>query len=136
MGDGGIDEKEANCLVHAALLCLDEDPDERLGDMQHVVHMLKAVKLDGKGEFRYRYLEWVTSYFHSKLGCGGLDDVAKALAYLHHDCSPQMLHLALKPEIILLDDNLQAIVSSTGISKLKINDRSTNHLTLAGINGI
>ncbi|CAN6163280.1 unnamed protein product [Urochloa humidicola] len=43
-------------------------------------------------------------------------DVARALAYLHHECRLQILHLDVKPGNILLDGDLQAHVSDFGIS--------------------
>ncbi|KAI7748138.1 hypothetical protein M8C21_019587 [Ambrosia artemisiifolia] len=51
-------------------------------------------------------------------------DVAKALAYLHHDCRSKVLHLDVKPENILIDGNYNAIVSDFGISKLMKRDDS------------
>ncbi|XP_059455080.1 probable receptor-like protein kinase At5g20050 [Corylus avellana] len=44
-------------------------------------------------------------------------DVAKALSYLHHDCRSRVLHLDVKPENILLDENYKAIVADFGLSK-------------------
>nr|CAB3477538.1 unnamed protein product [Digitaria exilis] len=41
--------------------------------------------------------------------------VAKALAYLHHECHTQILHLDVKPGNILLDCDLRAHVSDFGI---------------------
>ncbi|KAI4325951.1 hypothetical protein MLD38_031309 [Melastoma candidum] len=37
-------------------------------------------------------------------------DVAKVLAYLHHDCRFRVLHLNVKPQNILLDGSYRAIV--------------------------
>ncbi|KAF6170332.1 hypothetical protein GIB67_043022 [Kingdonia uniflora] len=50
--------------------------------------------------------------------------VAKALAYLHHDCSPRILHLDIKPENIFLDDDFGAVVSDFGLSQLMSKDKS------------
>ena len=44
--------------------------------------------------------------------------MAKALSYLHHDCRSRILHLDVKPENILLDDNYRAVVSDFGLAKL------------------
>ncbi|CAN6334377.1 unnamed protein product [Urochloa humidicola] len=43
-------------------------------------------------------------------------DVARALAYLHHECQRRILHLDVKPGNILLDGGLRAHVSDFGIS--------------------
>ncbi|KAG2279978.1 hypothetical protein Bca52824_051198 [Brassica carinata] len=51
-------------------------------------------------------------------------DVAKALAYLHHDCRSKILHLDVKPENILLDENYRAVVTDFGLSKLIARDES------------
>ncbi|KAK6158071.1 hypothetical protein DH2020_005385 [Rehmannia glutinosa] len=44
--------------------------------------------------------------------------IAKALAYLHHDCKPQILHLNIKSTNILLDENYNAKLSDYGLEKL------------------
>ncbi|KAJ1692434.1 hypothetical protein LUZ63_009132 [Rhynchospora breviuscula] len=44
-------------------------------------------------------------------------DVAKALAYLHHECHHRILHLDIKPANILLDGGFKALISDFGISK-------------------
>lgn len=43
---------------------------------------------------------------------------ARALAYLHHDCRPPILHLNLKSTNILLDENYEAKLSDYGLAKL------------------
>ncbi|XP_078162002.1 putative receptor-like protein kinase At5g20050 [Carex rostrata] len=52
-------------------------------------------------------------------------DVAKALAYLHHECHHRILHLDIKPANILLDGDFRALLSDFGISKLIGKDEST-----------
>ncbi|XP_022845996.1 probable LRR receptor-like serine/threonine-protein kinase At1g12460 [Olea europaea var. sylvestris] len=42
---------------------------------------------------------------------------ARALAYLHHDCRPPVLHLNVKPSNILLDENYNAKLSDYGLGK-------------------
>ncbi|KAF7152749.1 hypothetical protein RHSIM_Rhsim01G0078200 [Rhododendron simsii] len=51
-------------------------------------------------------------------------DVAKALSYLHHDCRSKILHLDVKPENILLDENHRGFLSDFGVSKLMEKDAS------------
>ncbi|KAI3694804.1 hypothetical protein L1987_77785 [Smallanthus sonchifolius] len=62
-------------------------------------------------------------------------DVAKALAYLHHDCRSKVLHLDVKPENILLDENHRAFVTDFGLSKLMTRDQSRVLTTLRGTKG-
>ncbi|XVF49281.1 hypothetical protein PTKIN_Ptkin03bG0255900 [Pterospermum kingtungense] len=62
-------------------------------------------------------------------------DVAKALSYLHHDCRSKILHLDVKPENILLDENYKAIVADFGLSKLVGKDESRVITTIRGTRG-
>ncbi|KAK7328390.1 hypothetical protein VNO77_22495 [Canavalia gladiata] len=63
-------------------------------------------------------------------------DVAKGLAYLHHDCRSRILHLDVKPENILLDENYRALVSDFGLAKLIGKDESQKVMsTIRGTKG-
>jgi serine/threonine protein kinase len=62
-------------------------------------------------------------------------DVAKALSYLHHDCRSRILHLDVKPENILLDENYKALVADFGLSKLVGKDESQVMTTIRGTRG-
>ncbi|KAF6138168.1 hypothetical protein GIB67_011008 [Kingdonia uniflora] len=75
-----------------------------------------------------RYLSW-------KSRCRIVVDVAEALAYLHHDCSPQILHLDVKPDNILLDNNFRGVLSDFGLSRLMQNDVGTVFSTIRGTLG-
>ncbi|XP_017980173.1 PREDICTED: G-type lectin S-receptor-like serine/threonine-protein kinase LECRK4 [Theobroma cacao] len=57
--------------------------------------------------------------------------IAKGLAYLHEECSIQIIHCDIKPQNILLDDSFTAKISDFGLAKLLIN----NTKTLTGIRG-
>uniref|UniRef100_A0A453J187 Protein kinase domain-containing protein n=1 Tax=Aegilops tauschii subsp. strangulata TaxID=200361 RepID=A0A453J187_AEGTS len=43
---------------------------------------------------------------------------ARALAYLHHDCRPQVLHLNIKSSNIMIDEEYEAKLSDYGFRKL------------------
>ncbi|KAF8391191.1 hypothetical protein HHK36_023493 [Tetracentron sinense] len=62
-------------------------------------------------------------------------DIAKGLAYLHEDCRHKIIHLDIKPENILLDDNFNAKVSDFGLSKLIDRDQSEVVTTMRGTPG-
>ncbi|KAK9993334.1 hypothetical protein SO802_023037 [Lithocarpus litseifolius] len=60
--------------------------------------------------------------------------VAHALFYMHHDCSPPIVHRDISSKNILLDSQYEAHVSDFGIAKLLYPD-SSNWTSLAGTYG-
>ncbi|XP_057461391.1 G-type lectin S-receptor-like serine/threonine-protein kinase SD2-5 isoform X2 [Actinidia eriantha] len=62
-------------------------------------------------------------------------DIAKGLAYLHEDCLQKIVHLDIKPQNILLDDNFNAKVSDFGLSKLIDRDQTEVVTTMKGTPG-
>ncbi|RLN25549.1 putative receptor-like protein kinase [Panicum miliaceum] len=87
---------------------------QRGGGYRYLVYpFLESGSLDSwlfrGGEGRRRLLPWPA---RRRIAV----DVARALAYLHHECHHQILHLDIKPGNILLDGDLRAHVSDFGIS--------------------
>jgi len=72
-----------------------------------------------------RWLTWAQRYQVAV-------DVAKALAYLHHDCRAKVVHLDVKPENILLDDRRRGMLSDFGLSALMGKEQSRVVTTVRG----
>ncbi|KAF3445805.1 hypothetical protein FNV43_RR10982 [Rhamnella rubrinervis] len=60
--------------------------------------------------------------------------VAHALSYMHHECSPPVIHRDISSNNILLDSEFQACVSDFGTAKF-LNPDSSNWTALAGTYG-
>ncbi|XP_058077322.1 MDIS1-interacting receptor like kinase 2-like [Magnolia sinica] len=60
--------------------------------------------------------------------------VAHALSYMHHDCTPPIVHRDLSSKNVLLNSELEASVSDFGTARLLIPD-SSNWTTVAGTYG-
>lgn len=82
----------------------------------------------GSAATTQRFLPWEQRYAVAL-------DVARALAYLHHDCRSRVLHLDVKPENILLDEAFRACVADFGLSKLMSRDESRVVTTVRGTRG-
>uniref|UniRef100_A0A2K2AAX3 non-specific serine/threonine protein kinase n=1 Tax=Populus trichocarpa TaxID=3694 RepID=A0A2K2AAX3_POPTR len=63
-------------------------------------------------------------------------DIANALEYLQLDCSTQVVHCDLKPQNVLLDDDMVARVADFGIGKVFFADKPTEYSsTASGLRG-
>ncbi|CBI36778.3 unnamed protein product, partial [Vitis vinifera] len=56
-------------------------------------------------------------------------DVANGLEYLHEGCPVQVVHCDLKPQNVLLDNDMVAHVGDSGIGKLISGDKPRGHVT-------
>ncbi|CAN0861268.1 MDIS1-interacting receptor like kinase 1 [Linum grandiflorum] len=63
-------------------------------------------------------VDWVSRY-NIALG------VAQGLAYLHHDCHPQVIHRDIKSNNILLDANLDARIADFGLARMMLQRNET-----------
>ncbi|WVZ79510.1 hypothetical protein U9M48_027081 [Paspalum notatum var. saurae] len=71
-------------------------------------------------------LEW-KQRFNIALG------VAKGLAYLHHECLEWVIHCDVKPENILLDENMEPKITDFGLAKLL--NRAGSNRSISRIRG-
>ncbi|KAK2984953.1 hypothetical protein RJ640_013379 [Escallonia rubra] len=62
-------------------------------------------------------------------------NVAKELAYLHEECKSRIIHLDIKPQNILLDENFNAKLSDFGLAKLMDRDQSHVMTQMRGTRG-
>ena len=61
--------------------------------------------------------------------------IARGLLYLHEQCSTQIIHCDIKPQNILLDDNLYAKISDFGLAKLLVLNQTHTNTAIRGTKG-
>lgn len=74
-------------------------------------------------------LDWCQRY---KIAAGA----AKGIAYLHHDCSPPIIHRDIKSSNILLDEDCEAKIADFGVAKVAEKSlKSSEYSCFAGTHG-
>nr|XP_023911749.1 G-type lectin S-receptor-like serine/threonine-protein kinase At5g35370 [Quercus suber] len=114
------------------------------------IHHVNLVRLKGfcaQGRQRFLVLEYMNrgSLGSTLFGNGPVLEwqerleiaigTARGLAYLHSECEHRIIHCDVKPENILLNDNLQVKISDFGLSKLLDPEQSFLFTTMRGTRG-
>ncbi|KAG8378433.1 hypothetical protein BUALT_Bualt08G0136800 [Buddleja alternifolia] len=75
-------------------------------------------------------LDWYQRY---RIALGA----AKGIAYLHHDCSPAIIHRDIKSTNILLDEDYEAKIADFGVAKVadQVSPRGSEMSCFAGTHG-
>lgn len=55
---------------------------------------------------------------HMKMKSKILQELASGLSYLHHDCSPSIVHCDIKPQNVLLDNDMTVKLCDFGLACL------------------
>ncbi|XP_023643075.1 LEAF RUST 10 DISEASE-RESISTANCE LOCUS RECEPTOR-LIKE PROTEIN KINASE-like 2.5 isoform X1 [Capsella rubella] len=94
----------------------------------NIVNLLGFCSEGSKRAIIYEFMEngsldkFISSKKSSIMDCGELYrialGVARGLEYLHHGCRTRIVHFDIKPQNVLLDDNLCPKVSDFGLAKL------------------
>ncbi|XP_022878621.1 G-type lectin S-receptor-like serine/threonine-protein kinase RLK1 [Olea europaea var. sylvestris] len=74
----------------------------------------------------------IISFMHEKQKYRPL---AKGLAYLHEECTTQIIHCDIKPQNILLDEYFNARISDFGLAKLLMMNQSRTLTNIRGTKG-
>ncbi|KAF3781984.1 Brassinosteroid LRR receptor kinase [Nymphaea thermarum] len=123
---------------------------ETIGRIKHrnLVPLLGYCKVGEERLLVYEYMKngSLSDVLHNpKKGAAELDwtarrkiaaGSARGLAFLHHSCSPHIIHRDMKSSNVLLDDNLEARVADFGMARLvSVTETHLSVSTLAGTPG-
>ena len=117
-----------------------------IGNIRHV-NLVRLTGFCAQGKQRFLVLEYMNrgSLDSTLFGDGPVLQwgerveialgTARGLAYLHSECEQRIIQCDVKPENILLHDNLQVKITDFGISKLISREQSTFFTTMRGTRG-
>ncbi|KAK8960666.1 G-type lectin S-receptor-like serine/threonine-protein kinase SD2-5 [Platanthera guangdongensis] len=103
----------------------------------HHINLVKLIGFCSEGDHRLLVFEfmpngsldkWIFNRTHNasldwQTKCRIISNIAKGLSYLHEGCKQRIIHLDIKPQNILLDENFNAKVADFGLAKLVDRDQ-------------
>ncbi|KAJ9145802.1 hypothetical protein P3X46_028137 [Hevea brasiliensis] len=112
----------------------------------HHKNLVQLVGFCAEGQHRLLVYEFLSNgtlanflFKEAKLGWSQRTQIAfgiaRGLAYLHEECSSQIIHCDIKPQNILLDDHYDAKIADFGLAKLLLLDQSQTFTAARGTKG-
>ncbi|XP_010536218.1 PREDICTED: receptor-like protein kinase HSL1 [Tarenaya hassleriana] len=110
------------------LLCCISSDDSKLLVYEYMANQSLDRWLHGKKRGADTCLDWPT---RSRIAIGA----ARGLCYMHHDCSPAIIHRDIKSSNILLDSDFNAKIADFGLAKMLVKHKEREHHTMSAVAG-